>query len=59
MAVWIIGKMILDGLQQHFPLEHYTLISICFYIVLAVAVGWFVRRAYVGMERDLDFYTED
>ena len=59
MMVWVIGKMILDGLQKFSPLDHYTLISACFYIVLAVAVGRFAWRAYVGMERDLDFYMED
>jgi hypothetical protein len=50
--------MILDGLQSLTPIDHYTLISFCIYAITALGVVWFVWRAYVGMERDLDFYDE-
>ena len=53
-----IAKMVLDGLQSLAPIEHYTLISFCLIAVTAFGSGWFVWRAYVGMERDLDFYEE-
>ena len=53
-----IATMILDGIQSLSPIEHYTLISLCLNGVLALGVSWFVWRAYVGMECDLDFYEE-
>jgi len=50
--------MVLDGFQKLSLVEHYTLISFCLYVITALGIGWFVWRAYVGMERDLDFYEE-
>lgn len=48
----------LDGLQKLSPIEHYSLISFALYVIAALGVGWFVWRAYVGMERDMDFYED-
>ena len=51
-------EMLLETVNHFVPLPHYTLISFCIYTVLGLGVGWFIWRAYVGMERDLDFYQE-
>ena len=53
-----IAKMILDGLRSLTPVEHYTLISVSLFAITLLGSVWFVWRAYVGMERDLDFYEE-
>jgi len=51
-------EILLEAVNQFAPLPHYTLISFSICIVLGLGVGWFIWRAYVGMERDLDFYQE-
>lgn len=59
VCVWFVADMLLEAANQFMPLAHYTLISVCLYAVLALGFAWFIRRAYVGMERDMDFYMED
>ena len=50
--------MLLEAVNQFAPMAHYTLLSVCIYAVLVIGIAWFIHRAYVGMERDMDFYQE-
>jgi hypothetical protein len=56
--LWFMADLFLETANQFEPLAHYTLFSICLYAVLALGIVWFIRRACVGMERDMDFYQE-
>ena len=51
-----IVKIVIDQLNQHDLIEHYILVYVCYYAISICGIGWFVWRAYIGMERDLDFY---
>ena len=53
-----VFDMFLEAANHFVPMALYTLISVCIYAVMGVGVGWFIWRAYVGMERDMDFYQE-
>jgi hypothetical protein len=54
-----IMQSVIDGLHQLFPFEHYLLITVCVYSAIALSIIWFVWRAYICMERDLDFYEDE
>ena len=58
-AAWCIAKIGFDALHEVVPFAHYALINVGFYLTIGAVGVWFVRRAYVGMERDHDFYIED
>jgi len=53
-----VVEMLLEAVNQFAPMAHYTLLSVCIYAVLVIGIAWFIHRAYVGMERDMDFYQE-
>jgi hypothetical protein len=50
IAVQELGKLNL--------IEHSGSIEVCLSLIFGAGVAWFIWRAYVGMERDLDFYDE-
>lgn len=39
-------------------IEHYLLVELCSYAVLIAIIVWGSWRAYMGMERDGDFYDD-
>ena len=59
VVAWGVVKIAFEGFHHISPVEHFGLIMIGFYVVLGLGVWWFIRRAYIGMERDMDFYRED
>jgi hypothetical protein len=48
--------MLLETLHEWGMIEHYLLTEICSYGILIAVIAWGAWRAYVGMERDGDFY---
>jgi hypothetical protein len=50
--------MVVDVLHRLDLIDHYGLIEFFFNLILGGGIAWFVWRAYVGMERDFDFYDE-
>lgn len=53
-----VAQTIIGKLHQWELIDHYVLILIVSYVILFGGVVWFIWRAYVGMERDLDFYDD-
>ena len=53
-----VAQMLIEEAKQRDLVEHFALIEVCFYIILISGIAWFAWRAYVGLERDLDFYDD-
>lgn len=58
VALCSLAEMAVEALHRLGFIEHYGLIEFCFDAILGAGVAWFVWRAYVGMERDLDIYED-
>ncbi len=59
LVAWCIAKTGFDAVDKLMPIAHYALINAGLYLLLVAICSRFVWRAYVGMERDHDFYNED
>jgi hypothetical protein len=58
VALCTVAQIVVESLGRLSFIEHYGLIEICLFVILGGGIAWFIWRAYVGMERDLDFYDE-
>jgi len=57
-AICSLADTLLDLAHQYIAIEHYVPMRCCIYVILALGNVWFVRRAYIGLERDMDFYED-
>lgn len=53
-----LTQMVIEQLRQLDLIEHYWLVESCFLAICVSIITWFVWRAYVGMERDMDFFDD-
>ena len=58
-GVYFVVATFIEIWQQNVGIEHYWLIECGSITILVLVTAWFGWRAYTGMERDGDFYSDD